>query len=240
MKTQTALFALPFAALLTIGACKKKVEAPKPPAPVADFTYIGADVKAPAAVSFTNSSINAKTYLWEFGDGDTSSAKDPSHTYDAGGTYTIKLTAFGDGGQNSVTKTLTVLPAPTTCSIQSISVTAMPFADPNGAGWDFLDGPDVCYKITNINGDVLVDGSSARFDNTGAGELPRNWTLTTPHNITPINTTRNIQILDYDMFDPSDLIGSIGFNPYMYRGTYPTTVILTNKDLIVKLNLTWQ
>jgi hypothetical protein len=64
--------------------------------------------------------------------------------------------------------------------------------------------------------------------------------LTTPHSITPINTTRNIQILDYDLLDPSDLIGSIGFNPYMYRGTYPTTVILTNKDLTVKLNLVWQ
>jgi PKD repeat protein len=240
MKTKSLLLTMPLLALVSFEACKKKTETPKLPVPVADFNYTGADVKAPAAVVFENTSTYAETYLWEFGDGDTSTAKNPSHTYEAGGSYSVKLTAKGQGGEHSVTKTLNVLPAPTGCAIQSISVTAMPFADPNGAGWDLLDGPDVCYKITNSNGDVLVDGSSSRFDNTGSSNLPRNWTLGTPHNITPLNTNRNIQILDYDMFDPSDLIGSVPFNPYLYRGTYPTTVILTNKDLTVKLNLTWQ
>jgi len=240
MNFQNTLFVLSVGALTTLAACKKKSEAPKPSAPVADFIYNGADVMAPATVVFTNASINADRYLWEFGDGDTSSAKNPSHVFQNGESFTIKLTATGPGGQHSITKTLTILPAPTKCSIQSVSVTAMPFADANGAGWDFFDGPDVFYKITNAAGDVLLDGTSARFDNTAPSNLPRNWTLSPAHVITPLNTTRNIQILDYDLLDPSDLIGSVSFNPNMYLGAYPVSVSLSKKDVTVKLNLFWQ
>jgi len=240
MNFKNNLFILSVAALTTLSACKKKTNTTTSPAPVADFTYSGADAKAPANVTFTNVSINADKFLWEFGDGDTTSAKNPTHGYINGGTYSVKLTSTGPGGSHSVTKTVTILPAPTTCSIQSISITAMPFADVNGAGWDLLDGPDVCYKISNTSGTVLLDGTTSRFDNASAGSLPLNWTLRTPHAITPINTTRTIQILDYDLLDPNDLIGSVSFNPYMYRGTYPTTLLLTVKDLTVKVNITWQ
>lgn len=240
MKIPFTLFSLSVVALVTISACKKKTEAPQLPKPTADFTYTGADAKVPATVVFANASINADKYLWEFGDGDTSTAKNPSHAYQSGGDFTVKLTATGPGGSHSVSKTLNILPAPTICSIQSISLTAMPFADQNGAGWDLFDGPDVCYKITNTAGDVLLDGSSARFDNTAAGNLPRNWTLSPAYTISPINTDRTIQILDYDLLDPSDLIGSVSFNPNFYRGTYPSTVILTGKDVTLKLNLAWQ
>ena len=240
MKIQSVLMSITLAGLVVFAACKKKSDdSQKLPAPTADFTYTGADAKAPATVVFANVSINAETYLWEFGDGDTSTAKNPSHAYQAGGNYTVKLTATGPGGTHSVTKTLNILPAPTTCAIQSISVTAMPFADPNGAGWDLLDGPDVCYQITNTNGDVLLDGTSTRKDNSAAGNLPLSWTLSTPFNITPLNTARNIQIMDYDLVG-SDVIGSVPFLPNLYRGTYPTTVLLTNKDLTVKLNIAWQ
>lgn len=45
---------------------------------------------------FTNTSTdNARSYLWDFGDGTTSTERDPMHIYDAAGTYTVKLTAKG-------------------------------------------------------------------------------------------------------------------------------------------------
>ena len=47
---------------------------------------------APCKVIFTNKSINADTYLWDFGDGTTSNLQNPTHTYAIGGTYTIVLT----------------------------------------------------------------------------------------------------------------------------------------------------
>jgi PKD repeat protein len=42
-------------------------------------------------VQFNNSSTNATNYLWDFGDGNTSTLKNPFHTYASTGTYTVKL-----------------------------------------------------------------------------------------------------------------------------------------------------
>ena len=44
-------------------------------------------------VQFTNNSVNADSYLWEFGDGTTSTEKNPIHIFDSAKIYRIKLTA---------------------------------------------------------------------------------------------------------------------------------------------------
>jgi len=48
---------------------------------------------APLTVQFTNNSQNATSYLWDFGDGNTSTEQNPSHDYAALGVYDITLTA---------------------------------------------------------------------------------------------------------------------------------------------------
>jgi PKD repeat protein len=55
-------------------------------APNASFTFIQSN----ATVNFTNSSSTG-TYLWDFGDGDTSSATNPVHDYPASNSYTVTL-----------------------------------------------------------------------------------------------------------------------------------------------------
>lgn len=50
----------------------------------------------PFTVVFNNITSNGGTYSWDFGDGGTSTAANPSHTYNAFGTYTVTLNA--DGG----------------------------------------------------------------------------------------------------------------------------------------------
>ena len=57
-------------------------------------------------VNFTNASLNADTYSWDFGDGESSTETSPSHTYAADGTYDVTLTATNSGGSNSVTNQL--------------------------------------------------------------------------------------------------------------------------------------
>ena len=53
---------------------------------------------APLTVQFTNQTTgNATSYRWIFGDGGSSTAANPSHTF-AAGTYTVTLTATGPGG----------------------------------------------------------------------------------------------------------------------------------------------
>ncbi|WP_412476217.1 T9SS type A sorting domain-containing protein [Flavobacterium sp. TBRC 19031] len=59
--------------------------------PIADFTYtIGSGTNE---VIFNNTMQNVDTYLWDFGDGTTSSTVlNPTHSYTNNGTYTITLT----------------------------------------------------------------------------------------------------------------------------------------------------
>ena len=57
-------------------------------------------------VTFTNASLNADTYSWDFGDGESSTETSPSHTYTADGTYDVTLTAINSGGSEAVTLTL--------------------------------------------------------------------------------------------------------------------------------------
>jgi len=60
-------------------------------------------------VNFTNQSVHADTYLWDFGDGTSSQEAHPSHEYAQSGTYTVSLTAFSPCGQAESTVTLVIL-----------------------------------------------------------------------------------------------------------------------------------
>ncbi len=55
--------------------------------PVASFTVN----QSGNAITTVNTSVNAISYWWNFGDGTTDTAANPGHTYTADGTYTIQL-----------------------------------------------------------------------------------------------------------------------------------------------------
>jgi PKD repeat protein len=83
------------------------------PAPVApggsptyaDFTATPLTGNAPLAVQFTDLSTTPRgAWAWNFGDGGTSTAQNPTHTYAASGTYTVTLTATGPDGADSKTR----------------------------------------------------------------------------------------------------------------------------------------
>lgn len=67
--------------------------------PIAVFTY---EVEAGAGtVTFTNSSANSSSYIWDFGDGETSTEENPVYTYAEAGSYTVKLTAIEGSDENT-------------------------------------------------------------------------------------------------------------------------------------------
>ena len=70
-----------------------------PPVPVSNFQGPSSGCRA-LDVQFTNSSQYGSTYLWDFGDGGTSTQFEPNYTYFNPGVYTVTLTVFGDGGQD--------------------------------------------------------------------------------------------------------------------------------------------
>jgi len=84
--------------------------------PEADFDVSSLICNNSAAVQFTNKSrISADTLFnsWEFGDGNTSVQKSPSHTYSNFGTYSVKLTVkTSKGCSDVISKTINVRPKP--------------------------------------------------------------------------------------------------------------------------------
>jgi len=74
-------------------------------APVAGFK---ADVRsgfAPLSVNFTDDSKLANSWAWDFGDGSTSTLKNPTHIFAAVRKYTVKLTATNEIGSNEKIET---------------------------------------------------------------------------------------------------------------------------------------
>lgn len=65
----------------------KKYDYPKPVSTVALFAYKSNGY----TINFTNTSAVSGTYLWNFGDGSTSTEQNPVHTYDSSASYTVTL-----------------------------------------------------------------------------------------------------------------------------------------------------
>lgn len=70
--------------------------------PISNFNYATNYL----TVNFTDLSINPSNYFWDFGDGDTSNLKNPTHTYPANGIYTVKLRTLNNCGLDSVIQTI--------------------------------------------------------------------------------------------------------------------------------------
>lgn len=68
-----------------------------------DFSYLFTQKR----FDFRDASKNALTYLWDFGDGQSSESMNPSHVYTNSGTYSVSLTASNICGDNNLTKTVT-------------------------------------------------------------------------------------------------------------------------------------
>lgn len=81
-------------------------------APQASFTALPIVVLGETAVFSNTSTGDNLTYLWDFGDGNTSTETNPSHLYTAEGDYTVTLTAQNAVGSDTATAVVSVLAAP--------------------------------------------------------------------------------------------------------------------------------
>jgi PKD repeat protein len=76
--------------------------------PMADFSYATIRKRVTFIDRSTDSDGTIISWFWDFGDGYTSTNKNPSHLYRSYGTYTVTLTVTDDGGvENSQSKTVT-------------------------------------------------------------------------------------------------------------------------------------
>lgn len=96
-------------AALVLSSCAVK--------PVASFTVPTQKLVAPVEVSFTNTSVKADTYAWDFGDGATSTEASPKHRYLHSGNYTVTLQAT-KGAKTVIKKQMIQVTAPERCLVE--------------------------------------------------------------------------------------------------------------------------
>ena len=122
--------------------------------PTADFTvsYDPTSSVAPVTATFTNTSGgDIDTYLWDFGDSNTSNLTSPSHLYNQYGDYTVRLTTTGPYGDSDWKETV-------------VSALALPNAvlTPSSA------------VVTEGGSTVVLDGSTSSDPD---GTITRNWSI---------------------------------------------------------------
>ncbi len=93
---------------------RRTVTPPQPPParPSANFTSSVAGETVTFTDTSTPGSAPIGSWAWSFGDGNTSSATNPVHTYGAPDTYNVTLTVVTVYGHSSVTKPVTTSDAP--------------------------------------------------------------------------------------------------------------------------------
>jgi PKD repeat protein len=134
--------------------------------PLVDFSYsANGNVYA-----FTNNSQLGITYLWEFGDGNTSTLFEPTHTYNQSGTYQVKLTVTNDCGSVSLIQSVEVnlglgisvsVDSPLGCVPFEVLFSLDSEEDLDSVFWSFPGGnPE---QSTELNPTVLYQNSGS-FD----------------------------------------------------------------------------
>lgn len=117
-----------------------------------DFTYEVNNM----SVNFENLSVNAETYLWDFGNGDTDTIESPEYTYTETGVYNVKLISTSGCKVDSLTKPVEII---TTSIIERYSDTNL-FPNP-GNGIIRIhtggDRQDAILSIYSKGGRVLKE-----------------------------------------------------------------------------------
>jgi len=156
--------------------------------PVVSFTVSPQEGYAPLTVQFNDTSTgNVTSWLWDFGDGNTSTLQSPSHTYFSAGTYTVNLTATNAFGSSTYEAPSAVnvlfITAPTPDFTSNITSGKAPltvqFEDLSTGGataweWDFNSDGNIdsieknpVYKFTDIGfyTVTLRAGNETAWDN---------------------------------------------------------------------------
>ena len=131
---------------------------------VAGFTYTVDDDQG--NVTFVNTSENATSYAWNFGDGTTSTEINPTHQF-ASGTYTVQLTASNDFNQSkSVSDEVTIqvvgpIIVPFNFDDASVDYSAEVFG---GASFEVVDNPDQSGSNAVASKVGAITNSGAEFE----------------------------------------------------------------------------
>lgn len=131
---------------------------------------------APFTVNFTDESKLADAWLWDFGDDQTSTDQNPTHTYSTVGKYTVSLTVSNEQGDSTLTKTeyITVnepaelpdgeklyggnMENPDFWAITNLNATSIPTAT-----WNYTQDAPTDGDGGNLHVEAVVNNSTSQY-----------------------------------------------------------------------------
>ena len=223
--------------------------------PTADFSFSVSG----STVTFTDESDNSAgfgslTYLWEFGDGNSSMDENPVHTYSSNGTYDVVLTVSNDCGSNIVTKQVTILlppvaafSAPDTDGCAPFTVMFSNESTGNASSYEWMfpggdpttstdEDPTVVYNTPGSYDVTLIAFNNAGSDTitltdyitVNASAVPNFTSSTNGLTVAFTNTSSNATSYNWDFGDNSSSTETDPTHTYADDGTYTVTLIATN------------
>ena len=117
---------------------------------------------------FTNTSATGPnpTYLWNFGDGNTSTEANPGNIYSASGPYTVTLTITNGCGSNTFTDSILL----TVAGIDELLVNGDVNVFPNPSNGEFtidmelISNSNVSFRVENLVGALVYETQSITID----------------------------------------------------------------------------
>ena len=205
--------------------------------PIADFSAIPRSGDAPLSVSFVDQSSGSLplSYSWAFGDGSTSTEKNPVHEYLSGGSYTVNLTVTNIEGESSVSRmayvivgTVAPLKANFTSNVTSGTVpVSVQFSDTstgNPGAWSWVFEKDSYYPIRDAGTKEAVPYYGNEFSSEKNPVVtytdPGNYSVTLT--VSRTNETDTITKEDYVRVNPPP--PDVDFNAYPHEGNAPLEV----------------
>jgi PKD repeat protein len=193
--------------------------------PVASFTTNQTSGCAPLSVLFTNTSVNAVSYYWEFGNGNTSVLKNPSNVFNNAGTYTVKLVIVGSNGQKDsvVSNSLITVSSNSTPDFHAVNQAScldgnlMSFINTSTNAtnylWDFGDG--VTSTLLNPNHTYASAGNYTiklvTYDSYGCPSIKiiTNYIEINPNPVTDFSVNTNVSCEVSQVFNFTSATSSV-------------------------------
>lgn len=181
--------------------------------PIANFTHTSNNgYHTPSIVTFTNTSQHASTYLWDFGDGTTSTAQNPAKTYSTTGSYTVKLTATSGALSNEKTAVIQITPFQ--------PVAAFTHTSNNG----YIAPSNITFTNTSTNAaSVVWDFGDGSPTTTTANPV---HSYATPGTYTVTLTATNETLTDVET-------KTIAISEMAYTGIYKLVSAVISEDVVI-------
>lgn len=110
-------------------------------------------------IEFNNLSINATSYLWNFGDGTTSSDFEPVHEYTLDGEVGMYMVAINDCGTDTVFIDLTSVSVEEPKELSELVIYPNPATDLTTIEFSSPSTESVGIRLVDMNGRILIDES---------------------------------------------------------------------------------